>query len=192
MVPMSDAWTGFSWVNDPVEGGVASDGTLRWATRPQSDFWHHTGGVAGADDGDAFLVPVEGDFRATMSLRLQAGDQYDQCGVMVRADARHWVKAGIEVDGERWLSVVETRGTSDWSRQRWSSDEVDLVVSRDGDTLAVAAVMGTDVVHVRQLVLDGPVLVGPYSCAPKGDGFPVVVNLDARDSGSLAFRAQAG
>ncbi len=41
---------------------------------------------------------------------------YDQAGLMVRLDEKHWMKCGSEmVDGKRWASVVFTHDFSDWS-----------------------------------------------------------------------------
>ena len=41
---------------------------------------------------------------------------YDQAGIMVRIDAQHWVKAGIEFsDGRAMLASVLTDGRSDWA-----------------------------------------------------------------------------
>ncbi len=42
--------------------------------------------------------------------------QYDQAGLVVRADDRHWVKAGLELsDGVPQLGAVVTDEVSDWS-----------------------------------------------------------------------------
>ena len=41
---------------------------------------------------------------------------YDQAGLMVRLDEKHWMKCGSEfVEGKRWASVVFTHDFSDWS-----------------------------------------------------------------------------
>lgn len=60
--------------------------------------------------------------------------QFDQAGLAVRLDARHWLKCGIEfVDGEARASVVVTNaGWSDWSTQAWPSLSMGLRVSRVG------------------------------------------------------------
>jgi regulation of enolase protein 1 (concanavalin A-like superfamily) len=54
------------------------------------------------------------------SFRLTAVCQFDQAGLMIRLDARHWLKTGIEVvDGKARLSCVVTNIYSDWSTQPW-------------------------------------------------------------------------
>jgi regulation of enolase protein 1 (concanavalin A-like superfamily) len=60
--------------------------------------------------------------------------------MMLRADATHWMKCGIEyTDGARHFSVVVTNGNSDWSAFRIDHDfEVMSVrVTRNGDALFI-------------------------------------------------------
>lgn len=189
---MVAGWEGFAWVNEPVRWAIDSMERVAWDTRPVSDFWRHTGGVVGADDGDAFLVHCHGNFSFTMRLVCEVESPYDQCGLMVRVDERNWLKAGIELDGETWFSVVETREHSDWSRQATPSGDVEFTVWRDGDTLRVGLVHEGMTHMVRELVFDGPVAVGPYACSPKGPGFPVVVTLTSNSHGDWLMVAHAG
>lgn len=187
-----DGWAGCSWVREPVFWERGATGQLYWRTRPMSDFWRHTGGVVGADDGDAFLAPREGDFHVTMRLTTEFASPYDQCGLMVRIDERNWLKAGIERDDGTWFSVVETREDSDWSKQAVNHESVDFTVWRSGDTLRVGLVRGDALHLVRELTFDGPVAVGPYSCAPKGPGFPVRVTSRIGSDGTWLLEATAG
>jgi len=185
-------WDRFAWVNEPVRWEVDAAGRLTWSTRPSSDFWRNTGGVVGADDGDAFLRPCIGDFSLTMRLESQFEAQYDQCGLIIRADGRNWLKAGIEVDGGLWFSVVETHENSDWSKQAALDGNVEFTVWRSADTLRVGIVTDGSIQLVRELVFDGPVAVGPYSCAPKGAGFQVTTTTSTTGENQWEIRAQAG
>lgn len=187
-----EGWEGFTWVNEPVRWEIDATGRLQWDTRPESDFWRHTGGVVGADDGDAFLFPCAGDFSVTMRLSCDVAALYDQCGLMVRVDERNWLKAGIELDGGTWFSIVETREHSDWSKQATSSGDVEFTLWRTGDTLRVGLVREGSTQLVRELVFDGPVSVGPYACAPKGPGFPVSVAMEPEVDGGWRMEARAG
>jgi len=45
---------------------------------------------------------------------------------------------------------------------------------------------------VRELFFDGPVAVGPYSCSPKGPGFPVSVTSAKDADGGWLMMARAG
>ncbi|KAL7565796.1 hypothetical protein ACA910_015576 [Epithemia clementina (nom. ined.)] len=48
--------------------------------------------------------------------------QFDQAGLMIRLNAQHWIKTGIEVvDRKARLSCVVTNIYSDWSTQPWPS-----------------------------------------------------------------------
>ncbi len=186
-----EGWDGFAWVNEPVRWAVDSSGQLTWSTRPASDFWRNTGGVVGADDGDAFLRPCIGDFSVTMRLESRFEAQYDQCGLMVRADERNWLKTGIEVDGGLWFSVVETHENSDWSKQVALDGDVEFTVWRSADTLRVGIVGAAEIQMVRELTFEGPVAVGPYSCAPKGSGFEVTATTTTTAERGWEIRARA-
>jgi len=185
-------WEGFTWLNEPVQWELEASDRVQWRTRPTSDFWRNTGGVVGADDGDAFLLDCVGDFSVTMRLASHFESQYDQCGLMVRADQRNWLKAGIELDGGAWFSVVETHENSDWSRQATSAADVEFTVSRTGDTLRVGLVQDGVTHMLRQLWFAGPVSVGPYSCAPKGPGFPVFATATTGPDGGWLITARVG
>jgi regulation of enolase protein 1 (concanavalin A-like superfamily) len=191
---MSDVvqWEGFSWLHEPSQWSVDATGELQWSGTGESDFWRYTGGVVGADDGDAFLFGIEGDFSVTMHLTTSFHSQYDQCGVMVRRDDRHWLKAGIESDDGLWFSVVETGGTSDWSRQAATRPDVAFTVWRVGDALRVGLVDDGRTQEVRTLTFDGPVSVGPYACAPKGPGFPASGRLERISEDSWVMHQRAG
>jgi len=185
-------WRAYAWVHEPQTWTIDAPGVLHWATRPRSDFWRHTGGVVGADDGDAFLTEHVGDFSVTMRLDADFSSLYDQCGLMVRADERNWLKTGIELDGGTWFSVVATREHSDWSKQAIPSGPVEFTTWRTCDTLRVGLAHGAELQLVRELVFDGPVAVGPYSCSPKGSGFQVSVSAINDADGGLILQARVG
>ena len=53
---------------------------------------------------------------AEVCFVVDYGEQFDQAGLLVRADAHSWIKAGVEVsDGELQVGAVVTREASDWS-----------------------------------------------------------------------------
>nr|WP_242006273.1 DUF1349 domain-containing protein [Acetobacter estunensis] len=52
---------------------------------------------------------------------------YDQAGLIVRIDEKHWVKAGIELsDGRAMFSSVLTDGRSDWATAPYGGDPKDF------------------------------------------------------------------
>jgi regulation of enolase protein 1 (concanavalin A-like superfamily) len=162
---------GWSWTAEPVS--FAADGdSLSWRCVGGSDFWRVTESGIAKHDGQALLVPVEGDFRVEGEVDAQLGERYDQAGLFVRASEERWLKLGAELDGGLWLSAVHTRTESDWSREPLAALPVRLAVERHADTVTCSSeVDGGGLRMFRQLHLPGTVSVGPYSCAPLGSGF---------------------
>ena len=111
---------------------------------------------------------------------LDYGEQFDQAGVLVRADERHWAKAGVEVvDGAAQLGAVVTHEHSDWSAQPvagWHGAEVTVRVSRSGDALTVRARRAAgewQFVRLAPWPADLPALAGPFCCAPTRAGLRI-------------------
>jgi regulation of enolase protein 1 (concanavalin A-like superfamily) len=166
------AW---AWNREPVDWD--GEGTsVVWCCPGGSDFWRRTEGVPSAHDGCSLLTPVDGDFEIELAAAGAFEELYDQVGLMVAASEVRWLKVGIELDGELWLSAVHTREESDWSRERWHAPEVRLrAVRRDGTVEVFVDEAGTWRV-CRTVYLPGRVGIGPYSCAPKGHGFQASVS----------------
>ena len=155
------------WLNEPqVWSGDASDLTV--AVEPETDFWRttHYGFIRDsghfADTGQ-LGVRFRGDF----------ADQYDQAGLMLRIDEEHWIKAGLELDGQLWLSVVVTNGVSDWSQQPAPAPDADgfyaIRAVREGDSVQILC--GDQPVRLAPFPETGDLQSGPMCAAPKGPGF---------------------
>ena len=81
---------------------------------------------------------LAGDLDVSVRLRCTLGVQYDQAGVMLRADERTWLKTGVEFfEGRPRLSTVLTLGRSSWMMTDLpeGTDEIVLRVSRRGDAV---------------------------------------------------------
>jgi uncharacterized protein len=170
----SDGWT---WLNEPPQWTL-EDGGLLATAGAETDFWRltHDGGVR--DSGHLFARRVSGDFRVAVTFRAGYRDRYDQAGLMMRIDERTWIKTGVELDGQLWVSAVVTRESSDWSvvpMPTPPADEVRIQLDRDGDTVTVRySLTGeTPDTLLRQACIRGnrEVLVGPMCAAPTGSGF---------------------
>lgn len=167
------------WLNEPAEFSDEG-GRITIRSKPQTDFWRvtHDGGVR--DTGHFYYRPVSGNFSA--SVRFSAGYSvlYDQAGIMLRADAAHWVKCGVEFTaGQQHASAVVTRDFSDWSilPLAGSPPEFWLRVARDGVTVEVSySLDGASYTLIRQAYFtDRPTLdVGLMVCSPIGDGVTAV------------------
>jgi uncharacterized protein len=182
MIPATDAsiaWTSGSWLNAPPESALDGDEFVVTAAEA-SDLWRTTAYDFVHDDGHGLLRPFELGTAVEVSFRLDYSGEFDQAGVLVRADARHWVKAGVEfADGAPQLGAVVTHEVSDWSVRpvpTWMGDVVTIRVSRVGDALTVRARRQDDDWQLVRLAPWPPGLAaqaGLYCCAPTRAGLRV-------------------
>ncbi|NMO51854.1 DUF1349 domain-containing protein [Actinoplanes sp. TBRC 11911] len=107
--------TEMKWLNEPQDWSV-TDGVLRAVTGERTDFWRETFYGWVTDNGHFYHRAVEGDFTAEATVDAAHDTRFDQAGMMVRGDARNWLKAGLEVtSGQVQVSTVYTRDFSDLS-----------------------------------------------------------------------------
>jgi uncharacterized protein len=162
--------TGWRWLAEPHSFEADGD-SLTWRCRGETDFWRVTESGIEKHDGQAFLARVEGDFRVEGLFSADLAERYDQAGLFVESSEERWLKAGVELDGELWLSAVHTRSESDWSREPVAGLPLRLAVERHADTVFCSADLSGGLQMFRELHFPGPVSVGPYSCSPLGPGF---------------------
>jgi regulation of enolase protein 1 (concanavalin A-like superfamily) len=172
------AWDAGTWSTAPE--AVARDGDdLLVTSRPESDLWRTTSYGFVHDDGHGLLVDLHDGTAVEVSFLADFDQQFDQAGVLVRADERHWVKAGVEyADGAPQVGAVVTRDVSDWSTSphpEWHGREVTVRVSRSGDALTVRARTDGPWQLVRLAPIDPtlPWRAGPFTCAPTRAGLVV-------------------
>ena len=84
-----------TWLNAPATWRLDGE-CLRVVTDAKTDFWRETHYGFTRDNGHFFGCEVAGDFTAQLRVRARYEALYDQAGLMVRLDARNWIKAGIE------------------------------------------------------------------------------------------------
>ena len=170
-------WTAGTWTTPPV--ATAEDGTDLLGTAAEgSDAWRHTAYGFVHDDAHALLAPLDGAVEVTFDAGYD--QQFDQAGLMVRADAETWIKAGVEFsDGVPQLGAVVTLGRSDWSVSpvpEWAGRRVTVRASRSGDAVTVRARVDDEpfrLVRVCPFPPDVAAGAGPYCCAPTRDGLVV-------------------
>lgn len=172
-------WSTGDWLNPPVRF-THDSADLLVEPAEGSDLWRHTGYGFVHDDGSALLAPLPAGSAVEVSFRLDYTEQFDQAGVLVRVDARNWVKAGVEVsDGQPQLGAVVTREVSDWSVApvpEWVGREITVRVSRAGDALTVRARAGGEpwrLVRLAPLAPEAAATAGPYCCSPTRGGLRV-------------------
>lgn len=170
--------TGFYWFNEPRVHRFG-DG-LELSTDEKTDFWQRTHYGFQRDNGHCLFTRLPGDFSVQTHVEFQPGEQYDQCGLMIRADAETWIKASIEYEDanlSRVGSVVTNLGYSDWATQDIHSKhrEAWYRISRNrNDFLLEHSFDGAGWKQMRIAHLHGigeQLEVGPYACSPTGKGF---------------------
>ena len=164
------------WTNPPAEVSF-SPGEVTVKSRPRTDFWRKTFYGYITDNGHLFSLPVYGDFQFRARVNGRYGTLYDQAGLMVRLDEKHWMKCGSEfVDGKRWASVVFTHEFSDWSTSEdvSQSDPVYWRVLRKKDSIEAQCSKDGEKFHTLRQGYFPPfveVQVGVMCAAPEGAGF---------------------
>jgi uncharacterized protein len=175
------------WLNEPASWQRTGD-VLRVSVDPGTDFWRTTGYGYIHDNGHIYGEPLPGDLDVSVRVRGAFANQYDQAGIMLRADEHTWLKAGLEFfEGRPRLSTVLTMGCSSWMVADLppGTDEVTLRMSRRGDAVEVRYAAGDGAAELAALVFmppDREMLAGIVCAAPEGGGFSVAFH-DLRITG---------
>ncbi|MDG3576084.1 DUF1349 domain-containing protein [Rhizobium sp. YJ-22] len=175
---MSSDFSAMSWLHEPPHSEMR-DGTLTLRTALHTDFWQNTYYGFEHDNGHFLHETRRGDFMMEVRFSGQYEALYDQAGLMIRADARHWMKCGIELtDGHQHLSVVVTNRHSDWSAIRLPTppQAMRLRVTRMFDALFIQY-RGDDADNwtMARLAYFPPefetLQAGIMACSPQREGF---------------------
>jgi regulation of enolase protein 1 (concanavalin A-like superfamily) len=175
------------WLNEPASWQRTGD-VLRVSVDPGTDFWRTTGYGYVHDSGHVYGEPLPGDLDVSVRVRGAFANQYDQAGIMLRADEDTWLKTGLEFfEGRPRLSTVLTMGCSSWMVADLppGTDEVTLRVSRRGDAVEVRYAARDGAAELAALVFMPPgreMLAGIVCAAPEGSGFSVAFH-DLRIAG---------
>ena len=167
------------WLNEPKKWTAERD-SLRVVTDNATDFWCETHYGFTRDTGHFLGFPTGEAF--TAELRVQADFQalYDQAGIMVRIDAQHWIKAGIEFsDGRAMLASVLTDARSDWATAPYAHDPRDFWLRPTVDNGVLRLQVSADgkvwpLMRLAPFPRASSYLVGPMACTPERAGLSVV------------------
>jgi regulation of enolase protein 1 (concanavalin A-like superfamily) len=174
------AWSEGSWRNQPLTVLQTPSGSLTAEAEKGSDAWQMTWYGFARDSEHGLLRPfttpiaIEVDFIASMT------EQFDQAGLLLRVDSKHWVKAGAEfADGFLRVGAVVTDTYSDWSSApvpHWSGKKITVRASLADGAVTVRARAEDEpfeLVRLAPFTTHGeePVHAGPYLCAPSRTGF---------------------
>ena len=166
------------WFNEPPSWQIDGD-TISVQVAPGTDFWRRTHYGFVRDNGHFGFETIHGDFVATVKIVGAYRDLYDQAGLMVRIDAQHWIKCGIEyVNGQQFASAVVTREFSDWAVAplAGSPPAIWLRITRQAETVEVHySLDGVDyaLLRIAYLPPTAAIQAGVMGAAPDGRGFTV-------------------
>ncbi|MFK3707087.1 hypothetical protein EDF73_108269 [Raoultella sp. BIGb0138] len=167
----------FSWINPPAQWQRDND-KLSVITDEQTDFWRKTWYGFERFSGHIFATDVAGDFTFQVKVRADFSMLYDQAGIMLMSDERHWLKAGIEFnDGAPAIGSVLTLEHSDWATGLFSGNprEFWLRLTRKDDALRLQ--YSAEGHHWPLLRLchfpRGAAKVGVMCCTPERRGLAV-------------------
>jgi hypothetical protein len=174
------AWESGSWTTQPVFVREEQQQLLVEAAKG-SDFWERTLYGFQRESGHALLAPWAEHSALEVSFDLRGFDElYDQAGLMLRASATHWIKAGVEVnDGVPHVGAVVTHGHSDWSLApvaAWAGKVVTIRASRSKDAVILRAMIAGEpwrTIRVAHFEPEAAVHAGPFVCAPQRAGLRV-------------------
>jgi len=171
--------SGMNWFNEPNKWDI-QDNKLKMDVTPQSDYWRITHYGFVVDDGPFYYTSRGGEFEVQVKITGDYKTRFDQMGLMLRIDEKHWIKTGIEyVDGVYNFSTVNTNDFSSWSvialqgkpSSIWIKalrriDAVEIYYSLDGKKYIMS-----NLVYLPQ---QKPVMVGMMAASPDGDGFEAI------------------
>ncbi len=167
------------WLNEPASW-QRTDDMVQVNVDPGTDFWRVTGYGYIRDSGHVYGDVVAGDLDVAVRIRGNYTTQYDQAGVMLRADERTWLKTGVEFfEGKPRLSTVLTLGLSSWTVSNLPDDmgDLSLRISRRGDAVEIRYTTDDDgspeLAALVYLPPDSELLAGVMCAAPEGSGFSV-------------------
>ena len=166
------------WLNEPARWTAQGD-NLVLVTDKATDFWQRTHYGFRRDSGHFLGFPTAAAFTAELRVQGDFRELYDQAGIMVRVDAEHWLKAGIEFsDGRAMLSSVLTMGQSDWATAPYEHDAGDFwmrVTIADGVLRLQTSADGKvwPLARLAPFTTAQSYLVGPMACTPEREGLRV-------------------
>lgn len=177
MDPVS--WADGTWTAAPL--AATQDGAALVVDAVEgSDAWRHTSYGFVHDDAHALLAPLADPGAVEVSVDAGFDGQFDQAGLMLRADDETWLKAGLEFsDGVLQVGAVVTLGRSDWSVApvpEWAGRRVTVRASRSGDAVTVRARVDDEPFRLIRVAPFPPGVqaqAGPYCAAPTRSGLIV-------------------
>nr|XP_026501728.1 regulation of enolase protein 1-like [Vanessa tameamea] len=168
----------FNWLNEPAKWSL-KDNELHLTTDMKTDFWQSTWYNFTVNSGHVYGVGISEDFTLEVCVEADFHTLYDQAGLMIYLDEKHWLKAGIEYnDGQPMIGSVLTNGVSDWATGVFNGNprKFWLRLSKVGNVVCVK--YSTDnktwlLLRLSAFPVSEKYFVGPMSCTPQREGLTV-------------------
>ncbi|KAH9634855.1 hypothetical protein HF086_016134 [Spodoptera exigua] len=170
----------YKWINEPKKWRISDKG-LEVTTDEKTDYWEGTWYNFHHNNGHVYGVQIKDDFTFEVCVEAEFSHLYDQAGLMIYFDDKHWLKAGIEYnDGQPMISSVLTNELSDWGTGVFMGNprKFYLRLSRKGDVVCVKYSADKELWTLLRLCplpgcTRGPCVVGPMCCTPTRQGLQV-------------------
>ena len=168
----------FHWFNEPASFTV--DEGLALSTKPKTDFWQRTHYGFRRDDGHCLLTEIKGDFSIETRTEFTHTTQYDQCGLIIRADNENWIKCSSEYENKnisRLGSVVTNLGFSDWATQDIPSTikSISYRITKTGNDFLLENSFDESIWNQMRIThlhkCPDIIEAGIYACSPVGSKF---------------------
>lgn len=164
------------WFNAPKKWSIDKQALSMFVT-PKTDYWRITHYGFTVDDGPFYYATQGGEFEVKVKITGEYKNRYDQMGLMLRVDEKHWIKTGVEyVNGKINISAVATNEHSDWSvielkdvpKFLWIKavrrlDAVEIFYSYDDKVYTL--------MRLAYFPDNKPAMVGMTAASPDGTGF---------------------
>lgn len=173
----------FEWMNEP-ENVILAENKMTVQIAGQTDFWQSIHHNLKKDNGAFFYKKIEKNFTLTLKWTFENAYNFNQCGIMVRADERHWFKASLMSANEKNVEIgtcLTILGHSDWAgaKIKYMPHEIYYKLERQGDDfVCFYSFDGQKYTKLRQFYLkgaDSEVKVGAYMAAPQAEPFNAVL-----------------
>ncbi|CAG5059943.1 unnamed protein product [Parnassius apollo] len=174
----SITWSDFEWLNKPKKWDLV-DNNLEVVTDLKSDFWQDTYYKFKLNTGHLYGVNIKDNFTIQVCVEADFTTLYDQAGVMIYLDEKHWLKAGIEYnDGQPMIGSVLTNEVSDWATGTFTGNprKFWIRLSRVDQVLCVKYSPDKSTWYLLRLCpfpAAEKYFVGVMCCSPKREGLKV-------------------
>ena len=178
-----DSLKDFEWYNEPRDVSFDEQG-MHVVAFDGTDFWQNTNSRIYKDNGHFFFAKKNGDFVLKIKWKFRESSSFEQCGAMIRFDARNWMKISVLNDGTKGSklgSVVTNAGFSDLAVFNVDKDarEVWYKIKRTNKDFSVfCSLDGKKFVQVRMFSFvnsHDEIKVGAFICSPTNREFYAVL-----------------